>query len=156
MRTTGYTNISTEPVVKDVAQFFKVLADDARLQMLWLLFNHEELCVCDIMAALGITQSKASRHLATLRHAGLVVDRKEAAWSYYSIRPVEGALERTLLDALRAKLADHPDAARILGSLHARMAGSDRSVACSAGAACTSARKARKPSPKRRPLRRHG
>jgi DNA-binding transcriptional ArsR family regulator len=46
--------------------------------MLWLLFNHEELCVCDIMEALGITQSKASRHLSTLRHAGLVTDRRTA------------------------------------------------------------------------------
>jgi ArsR family transcriptional regulator, arsenate/arsenite/antimonite-responsive transcriptional repressor len=44
--------------MKDAAQFFKVLADEARLKMLWLLFNHRELCVCDIMAALEITQSK--------------------------------------------------------------------------------------------------
>ena len=35
--------------------------------MLWLLFNHWELCVCDLMAALDITQSKASRHLELLR-----------------------------------------------------------------------------------------
>ncbi len=47
--------------------FVKVLADEARLIMLWLLFNHRELCVCDIMAALEITQSKASRHLAALK-----------------------------------------------------------------------------------------
>lgn len=107
--------------MRDVAQFLKALADEARLRMLWLLFNNRELCVCDIMDALGISQSKASRHLATLRHAGLVVDRKEAAWSYYSIRPAENELERAMLDVLRAKLADHPGAARALSDLHAWM-----------------------------------
>ena len=63
--------------MKETARFFKVLADEARLQMLWLLFNRRELCVCDIMAVLEITQSKASRHLAALRNAGLATDRLE-------------------------------------------------------------------------------
>jgi len=119
--------------VKDVARFFKVLADEARLQMLWLLFNHRELCVCDIMEALGITQSKASRHLATLRHAGLVADRREAAWSHYSICPVENEFERALLDTLRARLADHPGAARVLRDLHAWTERKDRDVAVCRG-----------------------
>ncbi|OGR04089.1 MAG: hypothetical protein A2284_04645 [Deltaproteobacteria bacterium RIFOXYA12_FULL_61_11] len=103
--------------MRDVAKFLKVLADEARLQMLWLLFNHQELCVCDIMAALGITQSKASRHLATLRHAGLVVDRKAAVWTYYSLRPAENALERAVLDALSGELAKHPSSANVLQEL---------------------------------------
>lgn len=107
-----------EAGLKEVAGFFKVLADETRLAMLWLLFNRGELCVCDIMAALGITQSKASRHLATLRHAGLVVDRPEGTWSYYSMRPVEGELERAQLDALRGALAGRADAARVLSRLH--------------------------------------
>jgi DNA-binding transcriptional ArsR family regulator len=94
--------------------------------MLWLLLNHRELCVCDIMEALNITQSKASRHLATLRHAGLVVDRKEATWSYYAICPVENRFERTLLEVLRAKLADHPGAARALRDLRAWMKRKER------------------------------
>ena len=122
--------------MKDMARFFKVLADESRLQMLWLLFNHRELCVCDIMAALGITQSKASRHLATLRHAGLVVDRKAAAWSYYSICPADSDLERAVLDTLRAKLADHPDAGRVLQSLHTWLTRKDREAACAPGGAC--------------------
>lgn len=108
--------------MKDLAQFLKVLADGARLEILWLLFNHEELCVCDIMEALEMTQSKTSRHLATLRHAGLVEDRKEAAWSYYSARPGRSEVERNLLISLRAELARHPGAARVLQRLQARMA----------------------------------
>ena len=121
--------------MKDVAQFFKVLADEARLKMLWLLFNHRELCVCDLMAALGITQSKTSRHLATLRHAQLVVNRREAAWSYYAIRPVENELERAQLDALRAQLADRPDATKILRNLHSWMKRKNREGACAANSA---------------------
>jgi DNA-binding transcriptional ArsR family regulator len=123
-------------LVKDVAQFLKVLADESRLQMLWLLFNHKELCVCDIMEALGITQSKASRHLATLRHAGLVTDRKAAAWSYYSVCPTEGDLERAVLDTLRARLRVHPGADRVLQSLHAWLERKEREAACEPGGAC--------------------
>ena len=63
--------------MKEAARFFKILADESRLKMLWLLFNRRELCVCDIMAVLEITQSKASRHLATMRNVGIVTDRRE-------------------------------------------------------------------------------
>ena len=51
--------------MKEAAAFFKALADEARLQILWLLFNRRELCVCELLAALGTTQSKTSRHLRT-------------------------------------------------------------------------------------------
>ena len=122
--------------MRDVAQFFKVLADETRLKMLWLLFNRRELCVCDMMEALGVTQSKASRHLATLRHAGLVVDRKEAAWSYYSIRPATNERERSVLDTLRTKLTEHPGAAQVLRDLHAWMERKDRDALCAADGTC--------------------
>lgn len=103
--------------MKDAAQFFKVLSDEARLKMLWLLFNHDELCVCDIMAALDITQSKASRHLGTLRHAGLVTDRREGLWSYYKLSPVEDELAKKHLKILRATLTGRADAAELLAKL---------------------------------------
>ncbi|MFH0900775.1 MAG: metalloregulator ArsR/SmtB family transcription factor [Pseudomonadota bacterium] len=109
--------------MRDAAHFFKVLADEARLKMLWLLFNHRELCVCDFMAALEITQSKASRHLSTLRHADLVTDRKEGLWSYYALRPAEDAFVREHLDLLEAGLARRPDAALLLAKLRAWLEG---------------------------------
>jgi ArsR family transcriptional regulator, arsenate/arsenite/antimonite-responsive transcriptional repressor len=121
--------------MKDVAQFFKVLADEARLKMLWLLFNNEELCVCDIMETLGITQSKASRHLATLRHAGLVTDRRVGAWSYYSLCTVEDELGRTQLDTLRAGLATHPGAAEVLRALKTWLKGKQRNSCGTRGTA---------------------
>ena len=66
--------------MKKQARFFKALADETRLQILWLLVGAEELCVCDIMRALGITQSKASRHLRYLFNVGLVSDRRWGQW----------------------------------------------------------------------------
>jgi ArsR family transcriptional regulator, arsenate/arsenite/antimonite-responsive transcriptional repressor len=105
--------------VKEASRFFKVLADEARLEMLWLLFNRQELCVCDIMAALQITQSKASRHLAALRNAGLATDRKEGQWSYYSLRPVEDELAKEHLKLLRTNLSKRQDAKQILTKLNA-------------------------------------
>ena len=75
-----------EKTMKEAARFFKALSDESRLKMLWLLLNHRELCVCDVMAVLEITQSKASRHLAALRHIGIATDRREGLWSYYSLR----------------------------------------------------------------------
>ena len=75
--------------MKETASFFKVLADEARLKMLWLLFHHRELCVCDFIEVLAITQSKASRHLRILYRAGLVTDRREGLWVYYALRPLQ-------------------------------------------------------------------
>ena len=122
--------------MKDAAQFFKVLADEARLKIIWLLFHHEELCVCDVMAALGITQSKTSRHLATLKHAGLVTDRKDGLWSHYALRPAQDELAKTHLALLRRSLADRPDAAPMLKSLQRSLNGKNRSTACAKDAVC--------------------
>jgi ArsR family transcriptional regulator len=105
--------------VKETARFYRVLSDEARLKMLWLLFNHRELCVCDIMAALEITQSKASRHLAVLRNAGLASDRREGLWSYYSLRPIEDPDIEAQLKLLRASLSKRSDARQLLKKLKA-------------------------------------
>jgi ArsR family transcriptional regulator, arsenate/arsenite/antimonite-responsive transcriptional repressor len=129
--------------MKDAARFFKALADEARLKTLWLLFNHRELCVCDIMEALDVTQSKASRHLITLRHAGLVTDRKDGLWSYYALTPVEDDLARRHLDVLRGTLAKRADAAPLLTKLHAWLQVKNRGAECAKGAACAAATKKR-------------
>ena len=122
--------------VRDAAQFFKILADETRLKMLWLLLNHRELCVCDIMAALAITQSKASRHLSTLRHANLVTDRKDGLWSYYALRPASDALARAHLDLLKATLKSRPDTASLLTTLHEWMEAKNRGAVCSTDSSC--------------------
>jgi ArsR family transcriptional regulator, arsenate/arsenite/antimonite-responsive transcriptional repressor len=105
--------------LRETARFFKVLADEARLNMLWLLFNNQELCVCDFMEVLEITQSKASRHLAALRNAGLATDRKEGLWAYYSLRPVEDELVAAHLKLLKEKLSKRNEAKQLLAKLNA-------------------------------------
>lgn len=154
MRLSGYTNITpTGGTVRDAAQFFKVLADEARLKMLWLLFNHRELCVCDIMEALEITQSKASRHLITLRHAGLVTDRKDGLWSYYALRTIQDELARPHLKVLRATLATRSDAAALLARLHEWLEAKNRGGQCAKDSACAAATKQRPTEPSKKPRR---
>ena len=82
--------------MSDGVLFFKALADETRLRILNLLLRGE-LCVCDIMRILKVGQSKASRHLAYLRNAGLVVDRREGLWMHYSLAQPSGPFRRLLL-----------------------------------------------------------
>jgi len=137
--------------VKDVAQFLKVLADEFRLQILWLLFNYEELCVCDLVEALGVCQSKVSRHLATLRHMGLVTDRKDGAWSFYSLRLTSNEFERAVLDVLRKKLAGYPGAVRVLQDIHIWMKNKRRDVSCVSGGPSSSKKRSKRAGRSRKP-----
>lgn len=68
-------------------QFYKALADETRLRSLLLIQREGELCVCELMTALGESQPKVSRHLAQLRKAGLVLDRRQGQWVYYRLDP---------------------------------------------------------------------
>jgi len=119
--------------MKETARFFKVLSDEARIQMLWLLFSNRELCVCDFMEVLKITQSKASRHLAALRNAGLATDRKEGLWSYYSLRRIEDDLARAHLRLLKASLSKRADARRLLAELDAWLKAKKSGTTCVKG-----------------------
>jgi ArsR family transcriptional regulator len=70
--------------MKDLLTMLKALSDETRLRILKLL-EHGELCVCDIVAAFDASQPKISFHLAVLKAAGLVKDRKEGKWMHYRI-----------------------------------------------------------------------
>ena len=72
--------------VRAFSRLFKALADETRLRIVALL-AHGELCVCHLEEALGLSQPKVSRHLATLRAAGVVEDRREGTWVYYRLLP---------------------------------------------------------------------
>lgn len=71
------------------AQLFHALSDETRVAILDMLRDGER-CVCDLQTDLEAAQSRLSFHLKVLRDAGLVTDRKDGRWSYYSITP--GAL----------------------------------------------------------------
>lgn len=65
---------------------FKCLADDTRTKITLLIVREGELCVCELTAALDESQPKISRHLALLRSAGLLMDRRQGQWVYYRLR----------------------------------------------------------------------
>jgi ArsR family transcriptional regulator len=96
--------------MKNEVKFFRGLADETRLKIIWLLMLQEELCVCDIMRVLGITQSKASRHLRYLYNLGLVTDRREGVWMNYRLAVDPESHQGKLLKLLRETLASHPEA----------------------------------------------
>ena len=91
--------------MKAPAKLFKALSDETRLRILALL-SHGELCVCDLMEVLNLPQSTVSRHLAHLRNAGLVDDRRQGVWMYYRLLNPQGELENSLqgLPLLLARL----------------------------------------------------
>ncbi len=79
----------TAPPRLDLAQaarLFQALSDETRLAVLEML-RAGERCVCELQDELGAAQSRLSFHLKVLKDAGLVQDRREGRWSYYSLVP---------------------------------------------------------------------
>ena len=66
-----------------LASLFKTLSEPVRLRIVYLLLESDELCVCDLVDTLGLSQSVVSRHLAYLRNNNLVSTRREGVWVYY-------------------------------------------------------------------------
>ena len=87
-----------------LAAVFKGLADETRLAMMALLLRHRELCVCDLEHTLGVTQSKASRHLRYLEAASLLEHRRGAQWVFYRIARPKSAEQKAIITALRRLL----------------------------------------------------
>lgn len=65
-------------------ELFSALADQTRLKIVELL-TKEELCACEVMAALELTQPTTSHHLGILERSGLVVARREGKWIFYKL-----------------------------------------------------------------------
>lgn len=78
-------DITDENTVKTQSRLFKALADTTRLKIMMLL-GIREMCVCEIMVALDLTQPTASHHLGILEAVDLVEDRREGKWVFYSLR----------------------------------------------------------------------
>jgi len=93
--------------MRSLASIHKALSDETRLTMLGLLVTEGELCVCDFVAVLGITQSKASRHLRHLVNAGLLQDRREAVWVHFRLAETPAPLPARVLSHLRDELPLH-------------------------------------------------
>ncbi len=90
--------------MKEMVKVFKALSDETRLRIIKLL-EHGELCVCDIVAAFDASQPKVSFHLAALKRAGLVKDRKEGKWMHYRIDDAD-LFKRLLVLSVVEKIPD--------------------------------------------------
>lgn len=90
------------------------LSDETRVAIVEMLVDGER-CVCDLQDALDAAQSRLSFHLRVLKDAGLVADRKEGRWSYYSLDP-------DVLTELSALVSDLKPSRRALPTLRARNA----------------------------------
>ena len=71
-------------LLRDLIKIFKALCDETRIRLLKLL-QERELCVCEIIQALNMTQPRVSRNLGILKNVGLVKDRREGLWVHYSL-----------------------------------------------------------------------
>lgn len=69
----------------DPVAFYKCLSEDTRLKCLLLITLKGELCVCDLISALKLSQPKVSRHLAELRKCGILSDQRRGKWVFYQI-----------------------------------------------------------------------
>ncbi|MDY6862146.1 MAG: metalloregulator ArsR/SmtB family transcription factor [Thermodesulfobacteriota bacterium] len=70
--------------MRSLQSIFKALSNETRIRILKLI-SQRELCVCELMQVLDMTQSRISRHVNLLKQAGLVKDRRDGKWVYYSI-----------------------------------------------------------------------
>ena len=80
------TTLSATTDLTRLTRIFHALSDETRLCLVAMLRDGER-CVCDLTAALDAGQSRLSFHLKTLKDAGLVQDRRDGRWSYYSLVP---------------------------------------------------------------------
>lgn len=104
--------------MEKITGILKALSDETRLRILNLLYQ-QELCVCDIVETLGITQAKASRHLIYMKNAGFLKDRKQAQWVYYALQQDHQLkfMDHLVYDQLR----NMPVCKADLEMLHARL-----------------------------------
>ena len=103
--------------MRNLATAFKALSDETRVRIMALLFRHGHVCPCEVEQLLGITQSKASRHLRYLRNAGLLEDRREGLIVNYHLPRDPDSDAASLLGFLEGLLKGRevvPEAAPLL------------------------------------------
>lgn len=97
------------------ATLFHALSDETRLAILEMLRDGER-CVCELQADLDAAQSRLSFHLRVLKDAGLVTDRREGRWSYYTLVPEAFGEAHDIVRALATERRPGKRALRVFGS----------------------------------------
>jgi ArsR family transcriptional regulator len=89
----------------DVLTLLSALSEPTRLAAIRIMWDGGEHCVCELMAVLGATQSRMSRHMGVLKTAGLVTDRRDAQWVRYRRAPDLTPEITRIVDAILAVAA---------------------------------------------------
>jgi len=95
----------------DPTDFLAAIAEPTRLAAIRLLWDGREHCVCELMERLGASQSRMSRHMALLKRAGVVVDRRDAQWVRYRRNPDLPRPLTRIVDAVLASMTIGPQRA---------------------------------------------
>jgi ArsR family transcriptional regulator, arsenate/arsenite/antimonite-responsive transcriptional repressor len=94
--------------MENTIDLLSALSEPTRLAAIRLLWDGREHCVCELMRALGTSQSRMSRHMAVLKQAGLVADRRDAQWVRYSRNPALPGAAAAIVEAVLASLPAQP------------------------------------------------
>ncbi len=94
---------------EQMAALMKACADQTRLRLLNLMATEGEICVCHLVDVLGTNQPKVSRHLAYLKRAGLVSDRKDSLWVYYKLSESLATHAARLIECVNSCCAESPE-----------------------------------------------
>lgn len=103
-------------IMLEFTESMKLLSDRSRLRILMLL-TERELCVCQIMGVLGMSQPLVSRNLSLLFKAGFLDDRRDGKMIFYTVRKKPRKIQRLLLDVVSEVLQDDRQVAADLKSL---------------------------------------
>lgn len=87
--------------------FYKCLSDDTRLKSLLLISRQQEMCVCELIEKLNLSQPKVSRHLAELRRCGVLVDERRGKWVFYRLHPELPEWAKNVLVCTAAEANDY-------------------------------------------------
>ncbi|MBF0445650.1 MAG: metalloregulator ArsR/SmtB family transcription factor [Magnetococcales bacterium] len=79
----------------------KALSEPLRIRLLCLVAASPDICVCDLIAITGASQSMVSRHLAYLRNSGWLTVRREKLWMHYTIAQQEEKMDQAILENLQ-------------------------------------------------------
>jgi ArsR family transcriptional regulator, arsenate/arsenite/antimonite-responsive transcriptional repressor len=85
-----------------ILSVLSALAEPTRIAAMSILWDGGEHCVCELMARLDASQSRMSRHMQTLKQAGLIVDRRDAQWVRYRVSPEIAPEIRDVVAAIMA------------------------------------------------------
>ena len=101
----------------ELLTIFKGISDPIRLRMVGLLLQHDELCVCDLIAALQLPQSTTSRHLSYLKRCGWLTSRQDGLWRCYRL----SATMRTRYEDLLLLLEHRLNTSATMGTINSNL-----------------------------------